>query len=352
MACSLTVRAALALCWGVNLLAGAATLKGTITNGTTGKPAAGEEVLLLSMASAEIGRGKTDDAGRFRFAIAGTPAPRLVVRVLHQGAAFYTTAPAGVSSVEVQVYDVARKLDDVIAWGFERVHTAGDTLQVVQETVVRNASNPPRLLMSSRTFEIQLPPEAELVGGAVQTGGGQPEKRAPMPVGENGRYYFASPLPPGDSRFAVAYQLPYRGEAVLEPKLLSYPLRQFTVVLPKSMKFESRTPGVFQPAQGEAGTSVQQTAEKPAQPLAFRISGTGTLRPPTGGAPANAGRPAAPAPHSREQWIVVGSLALVLAAGLGGALAHRRKLWRSHSVEAAALSASASRTEAADSVIR
>ncbi len=331
--------AVLAVGLGVNALA-AADLRGVVRNGTTGKPAAGDAVLLLSPAKGmtEIGRGKTDASGRVRFAVAGTPGP-LLVRVVHQGVAYGAMAPPGVNSFVVQVYDVARKLDGVSATQHvQRLQTEGDTLQAVEEIAVRNASNPPRTLMNDRPLEIQLPPGAEVLTGRVQLGGGRPLTRKPSPGDRTGHYYFPFPLYPGDTRFAVAYLLPYRGEAVIEPKIL-YPLKQFRVELPKSMQFEAKTPGMFEPMPGQTGTNVQVAAAvTPGQSLAFRVSGTGTVagglqsgqRQARSGIEVRTGPAVGAATESREplhsyRWFVLGGLGLVLAAGAAGFLGQRRR---------------------------
>ena len=75
----------------------------------------------------------------------------------------------------------------------EHLQTEGDTLQVIEEIVMRNASNPPRTLMNDRPFEIQLPPEAEVIAGKVQIGGAQPITRKSAPGGQKGQYYFLFP---------------------------------------------------------------------------------------------------------------------------------------------------------------
>ena len=93
----------LAVVLGANAVAAAATLKGTARNGTTGKPAAGDQVFLLSMTGGakEIGSGKTDASGGFRFTVAGTPGP-LLVRVVHQGVDYGALAPSGGNPFVVQ----------------------------------------------------------------------------------------------------------------------------------------------------------------------------------------------------------------------------------------------------------
>ena len=310
---------ALALCLGLHAAAPAATLKGTARNGTTGEPAAGDEVILYSLAGGlrESGRSRTDASGGFRFRLAEAPAS-LLVRAFHQGVAYQAVVAPGTGSVDIEVYDAAEKVDGVSATlDVQRLQTAGDRLQVVEEIAVRNGSQPPRTMIG-RPLEIQLPPEAEVVAGRVGTGVGQPIKGNPRPGDQKGRYYFPFALPPGETRFAVAYLLPYKGEALIEPQVL-YPLENFRVVLPKSMKFEAKTAGMFRSRPGAADANVKEmVALKSDRPPAFRVSGTGSLAPPRSGE-------AKPGPPQDSRWIVLGGLAVVAMAGLAGFLRHRRK---------------------------
>jgi hypothetical protein len=253
-------------------------------------------------------------------------------------------AAAGVQSVEVQLYDVATELKGATAsWGTERLQTAGDKLQVVDEITIRNTSSPPRTLLKERAFEIQLPGDAELVAGKMQVGTEDPIIGNPRPGGAKGRYYFSPPLLPGDTRFAVAYRLPYRGEAAIDPMPLSE-LQQLVIVVPENMKFEPKRPGAFQPMHGRPGARVYRTAARTAaKPASFRISGAGVL-PESGraqhrpdSAPLSVSPPAVgnvgarpnSSTHSHVDrevpWLSLGAVSIVVAAVVAGLLAHRRK---------------------------
>src|SRR6266851_5046203 len=94
----------------------AATLKGTITNGTSKKPSVGDEVILIKLAAGmeEVGHAKTDAQGKFSFTFADDNSPHLV-RAIHQGVTYHQPAPPGANSVEVEVYDVGKKVSGVHA---------------------------------------------------------------------------------------------------------------------------------------------------------------------------------------------------------------------------------------------
>jgi hypothetical protein len=255
-------------------------LTGSILNGTTRKPAGGDEVVLLSWGPdgmTELARVKADSAGHFRFATPDAQRSYLV-RVVHQGVAYHKVAESGAQRLSVQVYDVAERLSGVSAvMDVQRFEATGKVLEVKQLVTMRNASTPPRTLMNDRPFAIQLPPQAEIVSGLVQTSGGQPLKQKPVRGDQPGQYYFPYPLRPGDTGFAVVYRMPYNGEAVIEPKVRN-PQERIVVMLPKSMSFEPRAANVFRPMPDTTPDNVQGTEPlSPNQVVAFRISGTGVL---------------------------------------------------------------------------
>ena len=125
-------------------LASAQTLTGTVKNATTGKPAAGDEVVLLSLGQGmeEAGRTKADAKGNFSFKLDNAQGPHLV-RVIHQEVTYHRMAPPGTTSVEVEVYDVAKKVEglEVVA-DIMRVQVEQGQLQIIAPS--RSTTNPSR----------------------------------------------------------------------------------------------------------------------------------------------------------------------------------------------------------------
>ena len=272
---------ALATALIASAFASASDLRGTVLNGSTRKPAADDEVILLSLSPDgmnESARTKTDANGHFSLITAETQATH-VVRVVHQGITYHKVAEPGVKSVAVQVYDISDKVEGVTAvMDVQRFEATGETLEVKQLITMRNESKPPRTLMNERPFEIHLPVEAQVESGLVQIENGQPLKQRPIRGEQEGHYYFTSPIRPGDTRFAIVYRLPYNGKSLIAPKIRN-PLERFVVMLPHSMKFEPTTAGVFRPMHDASPDNVQGPAPLSAgQTLSFRISGTGTLQ--------------------------------------------------------------------------
>lgn len=268
------------------LIAGAAaqTLSGTVTNGTTGKTAAGDEVVLLSLSQGmeESGRTKADAAGNFSFELKEV-GPHLV-RVLHQGVNYFPQGgpiTPNVSTTSITVYDAAKKLDGVAAnVHVMRLQAPDDkTLQVVELIAVKNDSKPPRALAGERTWQVYLSEGAQIDEAAVQGPGGMPINASPVPDGkQKGLYYFNFPIRPGESRFQILYHLPYTGEATLKPRVTGK-LEHFALLMPKSMQFGAKIESNFSSMADDTGASTMEVATNvtPDKDLTFRISGTGTL---------------------------------------------------------------------------
>jgi hypothetical protein len=323
-------------------LAFSQTLTGIVKNATTGKPAAGDEVVLLKLGQGmeEAGRTRTDAKGNFTFPLDDTQSPHLI-RAIHQEVTYHRMAPPGTTSFELEVYDVGKKIEGIqavadVMW----IQIEKGQLEIIRKFAVQNSSKPPRTQMNDRNFEFYLPEGAQIVEGSAKTENGQPLNSAPVQEREKTRYAFIFPLRPGTTEFTVAYQLPYTGSANLDPKPI-YPLQHFVAILPKAMQFAAAPGTNFKsmenPNQPDSNTEVASTTT-PGQSLAFKISGEGMLQQRVesgaqgGGGQAGGGggespsaenRPGgglgppidAPDPLQKYRWYILGGLAAVLAAG-------------------------------------
>ena len=84
------------------LAAIADSISGTVTNGTTKKPAANDDVTLIRLAQGmqEAAHTKTDAKGRFTLDL---PDPGMhLVRVTHDKANYFRPVPPGTKSVEIE----------------------------------------------------------------------------------------------------------------------------------------------------------------------------------------------------------------------------------------------------------
>jgi hypothetical protein len=269
-----------ALILSVSLAASAQTLTGTVTNGTTNKPAAGDEVILINLSNGMdvAGSTKADADGKFSFTLKET-GPHLI-RAIHQGITYHQMAPPGVNKADVTVYDAAQKVNGItITADVIRFQADPTSLDAVRLFVVNNASSPAKTQLNDRNFEFLLPAGSKVEQVQARAPNGQPIASEAIAQGEKGRYAINFPLRPGETQFQVEFTTPYTGEIKIDPKL-QYSAAHFVVVTPKTMQFTADNAGSYQsmqdPGQGDTNVQVAQQT-KPGQQLAFTLRGTGTI---------------------------------------------------------------------------
>ena len=321
----------------------AQNLSGTVTNGTSDKPAAGAEVTLIKLANGmeEAGSTKADSKGKFSFKLDDAGGPHLV-RATFQGAQYFKMAPPGTPTADLTVYDSSKKVEGIhYTVDFLRLETAGDQIHATRTFVMDNQSKPPKTQMSDATFEFYLPDGAQIDSSQALGPGGRSVNVAASQQAERNLYGISFPIRPGETKMQVAFHLPYSGSLELNPKS-KYELQHFVVMVPKSMTFEAKSTSFSTvkdgPGAGQANVQVATNA-KAEQSLAFKISGTGSLPPETESAgsgasnaePNNGGasgegmssRPGgglgppsdAPDPLQNSRWWILGGFVVVLAVG-------------------------------------
>ena len=219
---------------------------------------------------------KVDSAGKFSFTLTGAPGPHLI-RAVHQGVTYHQMAPPGVTSVDVQVYDVATKVSALsVTADVMRFQADTGTMQGVRLFVVNNSSSPAVTQMNDHNFEFYVPAGAKIEQVQARAPNGQPIAAEAVPQAEKNRYGIAFPLRPGETQFQVEFTLPYSGEIKFDPKPI-YPAEHVVVVLPKTMQFAAANPASFEsmhdPSQGDSIVEVAQKT-KPGQPLGFTLKAT------------------------------------------------------------------------------
>jgi hypothetical protein len=263
------------------LASAAQTLTGTVTNGTTNKPAAGDEVLLIDFSAGMnvAATTKADSAGKFSFQLTGAPAPHLI-RAIHQGVTYHQMAPPGVTTADVNVYDVATKVTGLgVTADVLRFQADSGTMQGVRLFVVNNTSTPAKTQMNDHNFEFYVPAGAKIEQVQARAPNGQPIKAEAVAQADKNRYAINFPLRPGETQFQVEFTLPYSGEIKIDPKPL-YAAAHLVVVLPKTMQFTAANASTFQsmqdPNQGDSQVEVAQQT-KPGQPVGFTLRGNGVI---------------------------------------------------------------------------
>ncbi len=325
------------------LLAGisaqAATVTGTVTDKTTGKPAAGDPVVLVAPMSgmSELAHTTTDARGRYSLNLPGS-GPYLI-RVTHQGAGYFIPAPEGGAPGDIPVYDVAAKAQGVyIEADVLEVEADNGQLRVNERYFVHNTSSPPITQWSKKSFEVVLPQDAVLNDVGAQRPGGLPTSIKMDPDGPKGHYSFDFPIQPDqgdkDTLFQISYGLPYSGGKYTFSSVVTLPADNLAVLMPKSMTFAAASGASFRSVQEDPGiqTYIMKNAV-PGLAIGFTISGSGSMPreaqntppgPQSGGQDASPpgaqpgggiGNPInTPDPLTKYKWWILGALALMLTA--------------------------------------
>jgi hypothetical protein len=321
------------------------TISGRVRNQTTGRAAAGDEVILLRLQNGmeEEARARTDAEGGFSLPLLSADAPR-ILRVLHQGVN-YDQSLSGKGPLSIAVFDAVPHIRDLEGTlGIAQVESDGETLKVTEMYKIANDSVPPVTQAGPRNFEISIARKATLDSLMVKKGGGVWVNLVPVPIkGQQGRYAVDFPIRPGDTLFKYVYHLPYSGPSRVQVKL-PYPIRNFAVMHPPSMLFKSSSAQAFTSPGMAQGLRVEQAVGKPVvrDVAAFEISGIGlaaqnqpasaspAMNPAAAVAPP---KPATPAsvtlqvPSRRfedEMWIFLSGIAAILSA-IAYAIWKRRK---------------------------
>jgi len=330
--------------FAVGALAQAATTSGTVTNKTTGKPSAGDTVVLIDVQAGmgEAAHAVTDANGKYSLNEPGS-GPYLI-RATHQGATYFIGAPQGSTPGEITVYDAAAKVEgialnaDVIEF-----ETGNGQLFVNERYFVKNASSPARTQNGPHGFEVVIPADAVLDGAAATRPGGLPTNATPEPAGQKGHYFINVPIQPSlgekDTLFDLRYHLPYTGGKYVFTAKETLAADNIAVLMPKSMIFTPGKDSGFQPIQEDPALLTFVVKNAPAgKAISFTISGQGSMprenqgtpaaqQPTMGGADAGSpdaatpnGQPgggmappiATPDPLSKYKWWILAGMALLL----------------------------------------
>jgi ribosomal protein L29 len=320
-------------------LAQATTVTGTVTDKTTGKPAAGDTVVLVDVQAGmgEAAHATTDSRGHYSLTEPGS-GPYLV-RVTHQGAGYFIAAPQAGGTGDIPVYDVAAKVPGVsIEADVLEVESNNGQLQVTERYFVHNTSSPPITQWSTHTFEVALPTDATVDAVQAQRPSGLPTSVKLDPYGAKGHYSFNFPIQPDsgdkDTLFEISYHLPYSGNKASFKSQVSLKSDNLAILLPNSMTFTANAGADFKsvPAENPGIQTYLLKNAVPGKAIEFTVSGTGSIPREAQGQQGDTGAQGGgvasnqpgggigvpintPDPLSKYKWWILGGLALLLAAG-------------------------------------
>jgi len=270
-------------------VAQAGTVHGTVNNGTTGKPAAGIEVILIQLQGGmqPVANAKSDAKGEFTFDNPGLGAQPMLVRAVYHGVNFHQPVPPGSSNVQVNIFESSTDLKIINVPSHVVVFQPnGSTLIVGEEYEIENKSQPPQAYFrGDGNFEFTLPEKAQLQQVAASGPTGMPVVQAPIDK-KNNRYSIAYAFRPGESRVRYSYEIPYPGNAATVKIPTIYPGGRLIVVAPPTVQVSG--PGLAAGGQ-EQGMSLYGRDDVPAETI-VAVNLSGTAPPPEAGGGADQGQ--------------------------------------------------------------
>lgn len=304
--------------------AAAGTLSGVVRNGTTGQPAAGVDVVLISLQSGmdAVANTQTDAQGRYRFEQPEIGTAPMLVRVIYQKTNYHQNVPPGRTTADIEIFEATATQKDLqVASRLLIVQPNGPILLVGEEYTVHNHSNPPATF--AKEFEFRIPEGAELSQVAAWGPAGMPVVQGTTTKGKN---HFGVPFPlrPGENGIRISYQLPYASNQATVGAPALYPVDALMVIAPPTMQVAGAE---LRPAGNQEGYNVF-TRSAVAANAALQVAVSGTAPPPQERAPAGSamGESAGtggtgqrlqtmPARIHDMQWILLAGFAALFAVG-------------------------------------
>ncbi len=260
----------------------AGTVHGTVMNGTTGKAAAGIDLVLIQLQGGmqEVARSKSGAQGEFTFEHPGLGAQPMLVRAVYHGINFNRALPPGTSTAQVDIYEPSKDPKTINVPSHVVIFQPnGANLIVGEEYQIENKSQPPLAYFRSEgSFDFALPEGGQLQQVAAAGPAGMPVVQLPIDK-KNNRYSIA--FRPGGNSVRYSYELPYPGNAATVKIPTIYPGGRLLVVAPPSVQVSGDG---LAPAGQEQNMNLYSREDVPAGTL-VAVSLSGTAPPPD----ANAG---------------------------------------------------------------
>jgi hypothetical protein len=272
----------------------AASVHGTVNNGTTGKPGAGVEVVLIQLQGGmqPVANTKTDASGNFAFDNPNIGGQPMLIRAVYKGVNFHQPLPPGKDSISVEVFEPTGDAKTISVPSHVIIFQPnGASLIVGEEYGVKNDSKPPQAFFKlDGNFEAALPDRAQLKQIAASGPSGMPVVQAPIEKGKN-KYAISFAFRPGESEVRLSYELPYPNNKIAVKLPTLYGGGRLLVVAPPSVTL---TGDGLQMAGQEQGMNIYERASV-ATGTIITINLSGTAPPPAaanapdaGGAPGRA----------------------------------------------------------------
>jgi Carboxypeptidase regulatory-like domain len=322
----------------------AGTVSGTVTNGTTGKPAAGAEVILIQLQGGmqPVANTKTDAKGRYAFDNPGLGAGApMLIRVVYGGVNYHEPVPPGKTTADVQVFEPTDKPSAFTVTNHAViVQPNGSDLMVGEEYSIENKTQPPvAFYRADGSFDFSIPDGADFSQASAWGSAGMPVVQGTIDKGKN-KLAIAFAFRPGESGVRISYKVPYPGNRITLKNISSYAADRMIIAAPPTVQISGD--GITAAGQDQGFNVYTRAAVAADSPLGINVSGTAPMPPVNQGASENGTPPAGdnsanasvnsrleasgaeattvatttvPARLDSLKWILVGGFASIFALG-------------------------------------
>jgi hypothetical protein len=279
--CTALCAAALFLAAALPAMAG--TISGTVKNGTTNRPVAGAQVILLELQGGmqPVTTVKTDASGRFTITSAALGAAPMLLRVPYKGVLYHEPVTPNTPTVQVEVYEPTRDPHSfTVTTHLIFLEPKGSDLAVGEEYTIQNQTNPPvAYYLKDGTFRFQVPQGAQLNQVSAWGAEGMPVIQGTIDKG-NGVEAVDWPFRPGDNGVRISYQIPYPSNQASVRSTSVYDVQRVILAVPPGLQASAAG---FAPAGSEQGFDIYTRDSVAANtPITIAVSGLATA--PAGGA--------------------------------------------------------------------
>ncbi|MGH9714121.1 MAG: hypothetical protein ACRD5M_12560 [Candidatus Acidiferrales bacterium] len=256
----------------------AGTLTGTVHNGTSGKPAAGVDVILIQLKGGmqPVANTKTDAQGRFQFNHADVGAAPMLLRAVYRGVNYHEPVPPGKTTADIQVFEPTDKPGSFAVTNHAVIiQPNGAELLVGEEFTIENKTQPPKAYYrSDGSFNFTIPDGAEFNQAAAWGSSGMPVVQGTIDKGKN-QMAIAYAFRPGESGVRLSYKLPYPGNRLSLRNILPYSTGRFIVAAPPSVQISGD--GLSSAGQDQGFSVYVRDTVAANSPVNIAVSGTAPM---------------------------------------------------------------------------
>ncbi len=256
-------------------------IEGQVINGTTGQPAAKQELRLLQPRGGmqQVATATTDAQGRFVFPnIQNGAGAFYLISASYQGVDYNEPAQFD-SPMKLTVYEATRS-DPGLRVELLRLaaQPAGTKVRVQEQFTIHNSSRPPRAFATADgTFRFRLPPQVTETSVGVTGLMNMQLPQTPEKGKSPGEFFLRYPMKPENTVVTIQYETEYDPSGFELTSQVPYPIdRSELYVAPANLSVESK---VFEATgvDSKNGIATFQTSSVPrGAVLEVRLKGEGS----------------------------------------------------------------------------